>query len=173
MERRTRETIVSLSLDLDGGGRYEVSTGIGMFDHMLEQLARHSLVDLRIDATGDIERDPHLHVDSSRKRACPKCSGVKLKRRYFSAKRRIEIDECPGCGGYWLDAGELEKIRDEMDQVARENEAQAAGQMQRSRGEARLSGFLMELPMGHPLRERLGIVEVSRGGRGPFFAVSG
>jgi len=80
----------------------------------------------------NIERDPHLHVDSSRKRACPKCSGVKLKRRYFSAKRRIEIDECPGCGGYWLDAGELEKIRDEMDQVARENEAQAAGQMQLS-----------------------------------------
>ena len=63
MERRTRETIVSLSLDLDGGGRYEVSTGIGMFDHMLEQLARHSLVDLRIDATGDIERDPHHLIE--------------------------------------------------------------------------------------------------------------
>ena len=80
----------------------------------------------------DIERDPQIHVDTIRKRACPRCQGVKLKRRYFSPKRQFEIDECPGCGGYWLDAGELEKIRDEMDEVARENEAQAAGQMQLS-----------------------------------------
>jgi imidazoleglycerol-phosphate dehydratase len=63
VERRTRETSVSLSLDLDGSGRYEVSTGIGMFDHMLEQLAKHSLVDLRVDATGDIERDPHHLIE--------------------------------------------------------------------------------------------------------------
>jgi imidazoleglycerol-phosphate dehydratase len=63
VERRTRETSISLSLDIDGSGRYEVSTGIGMFDHMLEQLARHSLIDLRIDATGDIERDPHHLIE--------------------------------------------------------------------------------------------------------------
>jgi len=63
VERQTRETNVSLGLDLDGLGRYEVSTGIGMFDHMLEQLARHSLIDLRIDATGDIERDPHHLIE--------------------------------------------------------------------------------------------------------------
>ncbi len=78
----------------------------------------------------NLERDPHLHVDSSRKRACPKCAGVKLKRRFFSAKRRIEVDECPGCGGYWLDAGELEKIRDEMGETARQKEIQAASQIQ-------------------------------------------
>jgi len=63
VERRTRETSVSLALDLDGSGRYEVSTGIGMFDHMLEQLARHALFDLRIAATGDIERDPHHLIE--------------------------------------------------------------------------------------------------------------
>ncbi|TMB70215.1 MAG: imidazoleglycerol-phosphate dehydratase HisB [Chloroflexi bacterium] len=63
VERHTRETNVSLALDLDGLGRYEISTGIGMFDHMLEQLARHSLIDLRIDATGDIERDPHHLIE--------------------------------------------------------------------------------------------------------------
>ena len=63
IERRTHETNVSLGLELDGLGRYEVSTGIGMFDHMLEQLARHSLIDLRIDATGDIERDPHHLIE--------------------------------------------------------------------------------------------------------------
>src|SRR5206468_1469074 len=64
VERRTRETSVSLALDLDGSGRYEVSTGIGMFDHMLEQLARHALFDLRIAATGDIERDPHHLIEN-------------------------------------------------------------------------------------------------------------
>jgi imidazoleglycerol-phosphate dehydratase len=63
VERRTRETNISLSLSLDGSGRYEVSTGIGMFDHMLEQLARHGLFNVRIDATGDIERDPHHLVE--------------------------------------------------------------------------------------------------------------
>jgi imidazoleglycerol-phosphate dehydratase len=65
VDRRTRETSISLSLDLDGAGRYEVSTGIGMFDHMLEQLSRHSLMDLRIDATGDIERDPHHLIEDT------------------------------------------------------------------------------------------------------------
>jgi len=63
VERRTRETSISLSLDLDGAGRYEVSTGIGMFDHMLEQFARHGLFELRVEATGDIERDPHHLVE--------------------------------------------------------------------------------------------------------------
>ena len=64
VERRdAQETSISLELDLDGTGRYEVTTGIGMFDHMLEQLARHGLFDLRLDATGDIERDPHHLVE--------------------------------------------------------------------------------------------------------------
>ncbi len=78
----------------------------------------------------NVERDPHLHVDASRKRACPKCEGVKLKRRHFSAKRRFQVDECPGCGGYWLDAGELEKVRDEMGETARQKEAQAISKIQ-------------------------------------------
>jgi imidazoleglycerol-phosphate dehydratase len=63
VRRETRETSVSLELSLDGTGRYNVSTGIGMFDHMLEQLARHGLFDLTLDATGDIERDPHHLVE--------------------------------------------------------------------------------------------------------------
>ena len=61
----------------------------------------------------NIERDPAVRVDLSLKRACPRCDGIKLKRHFFSAKRQIEVDLCPGCAGYWLDAGELEKIRDE------------------------------------------------------------
>jgi Imidazoleglycerol-phosphate dehydratase len=57
--RKTRETDITLSLDLDGSGGYEVSTGIGMLDHLLESLARHAMFDLRIKATGDIDRDTH------------------------------------------------------------------------------------------------------------------
>ena len=60
-----------------------------------------------------IQRDPKLVVDQTRKRDCPRCDGVKLKRHFFSAEKRVEVDHCPNCGGYWLDAGELEKIRAE------------------------------------------------------------
>lgn len=63
VRRQTRETSVSVELVLDGSGRYSVSTGIGMLDHMLEQLARHGLFDLSVEATGDIERDPHHLVE--------------------------------------------------------------------------------------------------------------
>ena len=62
-----------------------------------------------------IEREQRIQVDTQRKRECPRCDGVKLKRRYYSPRRQVEIDECPGCGGYWLDAGELEKIREETE----------------------------------------------------------
>jgi imidazoleglycerol-phosphate dehydratase len=61
--RETKETNISIDLDLDGSGRYEVSTGIGMLDHLLEQLARHGLFNLVVNATGDIERDPHHLVE--------------------------------------------------------------------------------------------------------------
>lgn len=63
VKRETRETRVSVALELDGSGRYEVSTGIGMLDHLLEQLARHGAFDITIDAAGDIERDPHHLVE--------------------------------------------------------------------------------------------------------------
>jgi uncharacterized protein len=65
-----------------------------------------------------LQRDERLIVDGSRKRECPRCAGVKLHRHFFSAKRRVEVDECPNCGGYWLDAGELAMIRDERAQAA-------------------------------------------------------
>lgn len=54
---------MSLDLNLDGSGRYEVSTGIGMMDHMLEQVARHGLFDISVKASGDMERDPHHLVE--------------------------------------------------------------------------------------------------------------
>lgn len=57
--RRTTETDVSVVVELDGTGRYDVATGIGFLDHMLEQLARHALVDLDVKATGDLHIDQH------------------------------------------------------------------------------------------------------------------
>jgi uncharacterized protein len=64
-----------------------------------------------------IQRDERLIVDQSRKRECPRCVGVKLHRHFFSAKRRVEVDQCPNCAGYWLDAGELALIRAEKSQA--------------------------------------------------------
>jgi len=58
-ERRTKETEISVSLDLDGSGVYDVNTGIGFLDHMLEQLSRHSLIDLTVAAKGDLHIDFH------------------------------------------------------------------------------------------------------------------
>jgi imidazoleglycerol-phosphate dehydratase len=59
IKRKTRETDISLALDIDGSGQYEVSTGIGMLDHLVESLARHALFDLQLKATGDLDRDTH------------------------------------------------------------------------------------------------------------------
>jgi imidazoleglycerol-phosphate dehydratase len=59
VERKTKETNVSVSLDLDGNGEYDVDTGIGFLDHMLEQLSRHSLMDLKVRAKGDLHIDYH------------------------------------------------------------------------------------------------------------------
>ncbi len=57
--RTTSETRIRVELDLDGGSRYAVRTGIGFLDHMLEQLARHSLMDLDVAAEGDLHIDAH------------------------------------------------------------------------------------------------------------------
>ena len=59
LARETRETRIEVSVDLDGSGRYDVATGIGFLDHMLEQLSRHSLIDLRLRAEGDLHIDFH------------------------------------------------------------------------------------------------------------------
>lgn len=62
----------------------------------------------------NVARNPAVQVDFSRKRDCPRCDGIKLMRHFFSARREVEVDQCPNCGGYWLDAGEFEKIHEEI-----------------------------------------------------------
>jgi imidazoleglycerol-phosphate dehydratase len=59
VERKTKETAIKVALDLDGTGAYKVATGIGFLDHMLEQLSRHSLIDLTVEAKGDLHIDFH------------------------------------------------------------------------------------------------------------------
>ena len=59
IERNTTETRISARIDLDGTGAYDISTGIGFLDHMLEQLARHSLIDITLKAEGDLHIDFH------------------------------------------------------------------------------------------------------------------
>src|SRR4051812_28434859 len=63
IERKTKETQIRLALNLDGGGRASARTGVGFFDHMLDLLARHSLIDLTIDAKGDLDVDAHHTVE--------------------------------------------------------------------------------------------------------------
>ena len=65
IKRKTAETEISVALKLDGTGKYKINTGVGFFDHMLEQLARHSLIDLEIKANGDNHIDDHHTVEDT------------------------------------------------------------------------------------------------------------
>lgn len=63
VHRRTSETDIRVRIDLDGSGAAQLHTGIGFFDHMLEQIARHALIDLKIEAQGDLHIDGHHTVE--------------------------------------------------------------------------------------------------------------
>ncbi len=65
IERKTNETNIAVEVNLDGAGRYDVNTGIGFLDHMLEQLSRHSLIDLKVEANGDLHIDAHHTTEDS------------------------------------------------------------------------------------------------------------
>ncbi|MCM1244332.1 MAG: imidazoleglycerol-phosphate dehydratase HisB [Roseburia sp.] len=64
-ERRTRETDIKVGLNIDGTGKYEIDTGIGFFDHMLEGFARHGFFDLTVKVKGDIQVDAHHTVEDT------------------------------------------------------------------------------------------------------------
>ena len=65
ISRKTKETEISVSVDLDGTGAAKIDTGVGFFDHMLEQLAKHSLIDITIKAKGDLHIDAHHTVEDT------------------------------------------------------------------------------------------------------------
>ncbi|MBE6509650.1 MAG: imidazoleglycerol-phosphate dehydratase HisB [Methanobrevibacter sp.] len=63
VERITSETDIKINMDLDGEGKYDISTGVNFFNHMLEAFSKHSMIDLEINAVGDIEIDDHHTIE--------------------------------------------------------------------------------------------------------------
>ena len=73
-----------------------------------------------------VQRDDSRQVDYERRRKCPKCADIVMMRHFFSDRRQVEVDECPGCGGVWLDDGELAMIRKESATAAAKESAAKA-----------------------------------------------
>lgn len=101
----TEKTIAGIQLDICEGGcggiwfdNYELKK----FDEQHEQAGAELL---------EIDVDRSLTVDHSKRRNCPHCADTVLMRHFYSVNRSVEVDECPSCGGYWLDNGELKNIR--------------------------------------------------------------
>ena len=95
IQRKTKETNISVEVNLDGKGKYQIKTKIGFLDHMLEQLAKHSLIDMKINAKGDTHIDLHhttedtgIAIGESIKKAAGNRKGIK---RY--ATTNIPMDE--------------------------------------------------------------------------------
>ena len=95
ISRKTKETSISVSVNLDGKGKYKIKTGIGFLDHMLEQLSKHSLIDLDVSAKGDTHIDLHhttedtgIAIGEAIKKAAGNRKGIK---RY--ATTNIPMDE--------------------------------------------------------------------------------
>ncbi len=107
-ERRTSSVLVDVCEGGCGGIWFDAFE-LSKVDDQDEQAA---------EALLNIHRDERLMVDHARKRECPRCDGIKLKRHFFSARRQVQVDQCPNCAGYWLDAGELEKVRAERAESA-------------------------------------------------------
>ena len=96
IERKTKETNIAVTVNLEGSGVYQINTGIGFFDHMLEQLSRHSLIDISLKAEGDLHIDAHHTVED-----CGIALGMAITKalgnrggitRYGAAT--IPMDEC-------------------------------------------------------------------------------
>ena len=75
------------------------------------------------EALLDIERDESIVIDHTKRLKCPRCNDVVMMRHFFSVKKEVEVDECPGCAGFWLDAGELREIRSLFDTEEQRHEA--------------------------------------------------
>jgi uncharacterized protein len=105
----SRMTVGGITVDVCSGGcggiwfdRYELMKVDEAHESAGEELLR-------------IERAPNISVDHSKRLSCPKDPGVVMMRHFSSVKRQVTVDECPSCGGYWLDVGELAAIRSEFE----------------------------------------------------------
>jgi uncharacterized protein len=73
-----------------------------------------------------VARDESVQVDHTQRRGCPKCDGTVMLRHFFGIKHEVEVDECPRCAGFWLDHGELAKIRSQFDSPEEREQAEQA-----------------------------------------------
>ena len=110
IERKTKETEITASVNLDGTGKYDVSTGIGFLDHMLEQLSRHSLIDITLKAKGDLHIDFHHTTEDSgitlgeavnRRWAIARASCASAPRSFRSTKRSPASSSTAPTGRIW------------------------------------------------------------------------
>ena len=101
----TEKTVGEVALDVceDGCG--------GVWFDWFELKKFDEVHEAATDEVLDVRRDKSVTVDPSKRHNCPRCEGVVMMRHHFSIKKDVEVDECAGCGGFWLDAGELAKIR--------------------------------------------------------------
>ena len=98
-------TIADVTVDVCKGGCGGIwfdNFELKKFDEPHESLGRSLL---------ETERDESIVIDRTKRLKCPKCDDVVMMRHFFSVKKEVEVDQCPACGGYWLDYGELGKIR--------------------------------------------------------------
>jgi Zn-finger nucleic acid-binding protein len=86
----------------------------GLWFDVFELNKIHAATQFGADNPLVVQRDAMVQVDHTKKRLCPRCQNQPMMRRYSSRKRAVEIDECPACGGHWLDYGELELIQAEL-----------------------------------------------------------
>jgi uncharacterized protein len=70
-----------------------------------------------------LKKREDLNIDYTQRRKCPRCGDIIMMRHFYSPRRRVEVDECPSCGGFWLDAGELALIRGEHENEAEQQAA--------------------------------------------------
>ena len=73
---------------------------------------------------------PNLQIEPDKKRTCPRCDGIAMMRHFFSPQRKVVVDECPNCGGFWLDAVELAGVRAET-KAQKEKQKETAARLMR------------------------------------------
>ena len=86
----------------------------GLFFDQFELRKVDEPTELLGDKLVELQKQEAKKAVSDERRNCPKCDNIVMMRHFFSVKKEVEVDECPGCGGIWLDAGELDKIRKEF-----------------------------------------------------------
>jgi Zn-finger nucleic acid-binding protein len=115
----TEREVSDLTVDVCAGG----CGGVWFDNHELRKLDEpHESAG---EALLSIECDANVAVDHEQQRSCPRCEDMLMLRHFWSPARQVEVDECPGCGGHWLDEGELNQIRSLYDTEEERKQAAA------------------------------------------------